>query len=70
MTTQIPQNEDFDVVLDALQERYDALERMDRSELCYGIMTQIRFEQRFDLKKAMDSWRKYKWEITSGTKDS
>ena len=70
MTNQIPQNEDFDVVLDALQERYDALERMDRGELCYGIMTQIRFEQRFDLEKAMDSWRKYKWQITSGTKDS
>jgi len=75
MTNQIPQNEDFDVVLDALQERYDVLwkmtERNMNSEIIgMNIMDDIRLEQCDKLKKAMDSWRKYKWEITSGTKDS
>jgi adenosine deaminase len=60
-------SDEFDVVIDALSERIKQLQRLDKNT-DNGIMTTIRFEQIDNLEKAMDSWRKYKWNI-NGTKD-
>ena len=58
-------NKDFDVVIDALQERYDILwkmtERNMNSEFVgMNIMDDIRLEQMDRLKKAMEFWKSQK----------
>jgi len=53
-------DEEYDVVLDALQRKYDILVSMDSDELTWGgpgIMTQIRCEQRDQLQKAIKLWK-------------
>ena len=53
-------DEEYDVVLDTLQRKYDILVSMDSSEFTWGgpgIMTQIRDEQRDQLQKAMKLWK-------------
>lgn len=53
--------EDYDVVLDTLQKRYDILlgmiERNMTSDTGLGIMDDIRFKQLDQLKQAMDMWK-------------
>ena len=54
---------DYDVVLDALQEKRDRLWKMTQQNMnadMYNIMDQIRLEQIDQLDKAMTSWKKSK----------
>ena len=54
---------DYDVVIDALQEKRDRLWKMTQQNMnadMYNIMDQIRLEQIDQLDKAMTSWKKSK----------
>lgn len=53
-------NDDYDVVLDTLQLKYDALweiTKRNHNADMFNIMDQIRHEQMDDLKQAMNLWR-------------
>lgn len=54
-------NDDYDVVLDTLQLKYDALweiTKRNHNADMFNIMDQIRHEQMDELKQAMKLWRK------------
>jgi hypothetical protein len=54
---------EYDVVLDALQEKRDRLWKMTQQNMnadMFNIMDQIRLEQMDQLDKAMLSWKKSK----------
>lgn len=53
-------NDDYDVVLDTLQLKYDALweiTKRNHNADMFNIMDQIRHEQMDELKQAMKLWR-------------
>jgi hypothetical protein len=53
--------EEFDVVVDALQQRYDALMKMTEQNMNIGmfnLMDQIRLEQCDQLRQAIELWQK------------
>lgn len=60
--------DDFDVVVYALQNFYDYLAAADRdqTEVMCGmtLMQQLRAEQRIELQEAIKVWKKYKHENT------
>jgi hypothetical protein len=52
--------EDFDVVIDALSTKYDAMMKMTQSNMemgMFNIMDQIRLEQCDQLTKAIKMWQ-------------
>lgn len=58
-------SEDYDVVLDTLQQKRDRLWEMTRRNMNseyvqMNIMDDIRLEQMEQLEKAMEIWRQYK----------
>ena len=56
-------DEEYDVVIDALQEKRDRLWKMTQQNMnadMYNIMDQIRLEQIDQLDKAILSWKKSK----------
>lgn len=53
-------DEDFDIVLSVLQERYDKLVEMDKNTNVFGIMQQIRMKQCYELEQAMRLWKVHK----------
>ena len=51
--------QEFDVVIDALQQRYDSLQKMVDSNMemgMFNIMDQIRLEQMEQLREAQKLW--------------
>jgi hypothetical protein len=57
------EEQEYDVVIDALQEKRDRLWKMTQQNMnadMYNIMDQIRLEQIDQLDKAMASWKKSK----------
>jgi hypothetical protein len=53
--------EEYDVVVDTLQERIDTLWKMCERNEQWGIMDHIRLEQIAELKSAMELWKKNKY---------
>lgn len=56
----MPDEEDYDVVADALQRHHDILWKMTQSNMnmdMFNIMDQIRLEQMDQLKKAIKMWK-------------
>jgi hypothetical protein len=59
----IDTEQEYDVVIDALQEKRDRLWKMTQQNMnadMYNIMDQIRLEQIDQLDRAMASWKKSK----------
>jgi pyrroloquinoline quinone (PQQ) biosynthesis protein C len=55
--------EDYDVVVDTLQKKYDVLWKMTQSNMnidMINIMDQIRFEQMAELEQAINMWNSRK----------
>lgn len=55
--------EEYDIVLDTLQEKRDKLWKMNQQNMnadMFNIMDQIRLEQIDELDRAMASWKKSK----------
>jgi len=56
-------NEEYDVVIDALQEKRDRLWKMNQQNMnadMFNIMDQIRLEQIDQLDRAIQQWKKSK----------
>ena len=56
-------NDDYDVVIDVLQNHYNKLWKLTESNMnmnMFNIMDQIRLEQMDKLKKAINIWKEYK----------
>ena len=65
-------DEDYDVVVDTLQSRIDKFEQMNKESNqvainmglgCIGIMDEIRYEQIWQMKKAIKIWNLLKDEL-------
>jgi len=54
------EEEEYDVVVDTLQERIDALWKVCERNERWGMMDFIRLEQIAELKEAMECWKRYK----------
>jgi hypothetical protein len=58
----MPDEQDFDVVVDVLQQHHDKLWKMTQSNMnmdMFNIMDQIRFEQMDQLTKAIKMWKEH-----------
>ena len=55
------EEKEYDVVIATLQKHHDVLSKMDENEFQeFGIMQQIRMQQCYELKMAMQVWQNYK----------
>ena len=52
--------EDYDVVVDVLQQHYNKLWDMTKNSSEWGIMDHIRLEQMEQLKQAINLWKAHK----------
>ena len=55
-----PNPDDYDVVLDVLQQHHDKLWNMTKANNEWGIMDYIRLEQMHKLKEAMNLWKQHR----------
>lgn len=61
-------DEDFDIVVDVLQKQISAFEKMNKENMNMdlggiGIMDEIRYEQIWQMKKAIKMWKLLKDEL-------